>query len=65
MAFRTPTDRRVKPIRRVMTVYLEDYTNIPFTGPDKEWIGDMIEHEMQKQYDVVVDTIEIVDAPVV
>jgi len=52
-------DSRVKPIRRTIVLYIDDFTNIPFTDNDIEWMGDVLEDALQKAFNLVVDTIEV------
>ena len=56
-------DSRAKVIRRIITLHILDYTQIPFSRHDEEWMGEAIEEKLKEKFDIEVDTIMVDLAP--
>lgn len=54
-------DSRITPIRRRVVLELVDYTRIPFSQGDQEWMGEWIEDVLRRRFDVDVDVITVED----
>jgi hypothetical protein len=54
------SDNRLKTVKRHIILTIEDHAApLQFTNTDQEEIAELIEHELQKRYDVTVVDITI------
>lgn len=52
-------DSRVKPKKRILVFHLIDYTPVPFSNNDIEWIAEQLEDRMKEKFDIEIDNTEI------
>lgn len=52
-------DNRITPANRTIILKIKDYTPVPFTNQDQEWMGEVIEDILQQKFDIEIDEIDI------